>query len=223
LNEEDYAKHPSNRSLTEDEEKRNFRTLRNRRRRENDSYDNEPKDEKDDHPLKAFENVMNDRIKIDNHNNFKLIYDQVTYKVEYEDSTVTLASDKSTSMVCNYNSDKPSCNCFDFGCSLLPCRHILYIRKRQNLVIIGRDMVHTRWANMRFSNAKFEIRYDQVDFLSYVNLNSIIAESISNKPKTTTINDSNSIFNKCKRIMNKIAQLVSGDSEDVFHDEWDRF
>ncbi|RNA36623.1 hypothetical protein BpHYR1_027100 [Brachionus plicatilis] len=142
----------------------------------------------------------------------------VTYKVEYEDSTVTLASDKSTSMVCNYNSDKPSCNCFDFGFSLLPCRHILYIRKRQNLVIISRDMVHTRWANMRFANAKFEIRYDQVDCLSYVNLKSIIAESISNKPKTTTINDLNSRFNKCKRIINKIAQLVSGDSEDVFHD-----
>ncbi|RNA10099.1 zinc finger SWIM domain-containing 3-like, partial [Brachionus plicatilis] len=146
---------------------------------------------------------------------------KITYKIEYDGENVTLSSDKNSSIVSDYNSDKPSCNCFDFTCSLFPCRHILYIRKHHNLTIITRDMVHQRWLNRKFDNAQFQVLDDQVECLSYVNINSIVSKPNPNKPKSSK-SDSNSRFNECKRIMNEIAQLVSGDSEDVFHDRMEQ-
>ncbi|CAF1130461.1 unnamed protein product, partial [Brachionus calyciflorus] len=62
---------------------------------------------------------------------------------------------------------------------------------------------------------------DQVDCLSYVNLNGLVTKQNQNKQKSSKT-DSNSRFNESKRILNEIAQLVSGDSEDVFHDRMEQ-
>ena len=66
-------------------------------------------------------------------NDSYILSGKASYKVEFKDANVTLTSSKNTSTVYDFNSDKPRCSCFDFGCSLLPCRHIIHIRKEQNL------------------------------------------------------------------------------------------
>ena len=144
-----------------------------------------------------------------------------SYKVEFNNQNVTLTSSKNTSIVNDYRSDKPTCSCFDFGCSLLPCRHIIYIRKEQNLVIITQEMVNERWMKRKFESSQFQILEDQVDCLSYVNLNSLVTKQHASKQKSTKT-DSNSKFTECKRLINEIAQLVSGDSQEVFHDRMEQ-
>ncbi|RNA01430.1 zinc finger SWIM domain-containing 1-like, partial [Brachionus plicatilis] len=76
---------------------------------------------------------------------------KAVYKIEYNEPNAALISSKNSSTVYDYLNN-PQCDCFDFGSTLLPCRHVIFIRKTSKVQIIVEKMINQRWANRLYVN-----------------------------------------------------------------------
>ncbi|CAF1059156.1 unnamed protein product [Brachionus calyciflorus] len=106
----------------------------------------------------------------------KRIENKAVYKIEYNGANATLISSKNSSTVYAYLNN-PLCDGFDFGSTLLPCRHVIYVRKTSNVQIITEKMINQRLENRLHEINVFQTPIETTEPVSHISINSLISKS----------------------------------------------
>ena len=107
---------------------------------------------------------------------------QCTYKIEQTDQFVTLSSINNNYQVADYESNSPRCSCYENRQSLLPCKHIFFVRKHLNLPLFHTDFIPLRW--LKHSMSFQTVTIDATTTTRLVR----ISYSRANKSKPSQIN-----------------------------------
>ena len=104
----------------------------------------------------------------------------------------------------------------------LPCRHIVYLNKQLQLPMLSIEMIPTRWLNRKICE-ETEINFpsnSQEETTSYLDIDAILKNTQIQTKSSTKKHQlhPDSKFNEAKRLLNEIAQTMSKESAEVFHD-----
>ncbi|CAF1099015.1 unnamed protein product, partial [Brachionus calyciflorus] len=141
------------------------------------------------------------------------------YKIEEFDDLIKLISKFSYNLKFDKVSGQFSCDCFDFSTNNLPCRHVLYVRKYKNLPIVEPNMICERWKHVVFRST-ITSETDSSNLIVNSNGRRTIQMQNMNRIASTRsdfLSPTKTRFIECKRILNRLGEIVSRDSEDTYN------